>query len=116
MLRLVIQHPFLGLCRARLHRGAGRLVNPRGHFHPSVAQLETLTAPTHGGEWSGQQDLNLRPAVPKTAALPGCAIPRLSRNWIALSPMASKRPVFGLPPAAFAEKRSRNPVARGDAE
>jgi hypothetical protein len=30
-------------------------------------------------EWSGQQDLNLRPAVPKTAALPGCAIPRRSR-------------------------------------
>ena len=29
--------------------------------------------------WSGQQDLNLRPAVPKTAALPGCAIPRRSR-------------------------------------
>jgi hypothetical protein len=23
------------------------------------------TAPKHGGEWSGQQDLNLRPAVPK---------------------------------------------------
>src|SRR5580692_6623207 len=30
--------------------------------------------------WSGQQDLNLRPAVPKTAALPGCAIPRRSRH------------------------------------
>jgi hypothetical protein len=28
------------------------------------------------GRWSGQQDSNLRPAVPKTAALPGCAIPR----------------------------------------
>ena len=26
--------------------------------------------------WSGQQDLNLRPEVPKTSALPGCAIPR----------------------------------------
>lgn len=26
--------------------------------------------------WSGQQDSNLRPAVPKTAALPGYAIPR----------------------------------------
>src|ERR1700682_6122752 len=28
--------------------------------------------------WSGQLDSNQRPAVPKTAALPGCAIPRLS--------------------------------------
>ena len=26
--------------------------------------------------WSGRQDLNLRPEVPKTSALPGCAIPR----------------------------------------
>src|SRR4051794_2535083 len=30
--------------------------------------------------WSGQQDSNLRPAVPKTAALPGCAIPRSVEN------------------------------------
>jgi hypothetical protein len=27
--------------------------------------------------WSGQLDSNQRPAVPKTAALPGCAIPRI---------------------------------------
>src|ERR1700761_3887968 len=38
---------------------------------------------SHEGGWSGQQDLNLRPAVPKTAALPGCAIPRPVRYWIA---------------------------------
>lgn len=36
--------------------------------------------------WSGQQDLNLRPAVPKTAALPGCAIPRISRSEKAARP------------------------------
>src|SRR5258708_19485004 len=30
------------------------------------------------GRWSGQLDSNQRPAVPKTAALPGCAIPRKS--------------------------------------
>jgi hypothetical protein len=30
--------------------------------------------------WSGQQDLNLRPGVPKTPALPGCAIPRQGRG------------------------------------
>ena len=28
------------------------------------------------GEWSGRQDSNLRPTVPKTVALPGCATPR----------------------------------------
>ena len=28
--------------------------------------------------WSGRQDSNLRPPVPKTGALPGCATPRLA--------------------------------------
>ena len=28
--------------------------------------------------WSGRQDSNLRPTVPKTVALPGCATPRLN--------------------------------------
>jgi hypothetical protein len=27
-------------------------------------------------EWSGREDSNLRPTVPKTVALPGCATPR----------------------------------------
>src|SRR5271163_2896714 len=38
--------------------------------------------------WSGQQDSNLRPAAPKAAALPGCAIPRRSRLEIHLSAVA----------------------------
>src|SRR5579864_3435670 len=91
LLRLVIQHPLLGLGGAGLHRGAGGLVNAGGHevCNPSWRASETSAfAPNSGGRkscrseakaeggWSGQQDLNLRPAVPKTAALPGCAIPR----------------------------------------
>gem|GEM_PF-1966672 len=28
------------------------------------------------GQWSGREDSNLRPTVPKTVALPGCATPR----------------------------------------
>ena len=28
-------------------------------------------------EWSGREDLNLRPSAPKADALPGCATPRL---------------------------------------
>ena len=30
--------------------------------------------------WSGQQDLNLRPSVPQTDALPGCAMARDTFN------------------------------------
>src|SRR5580693_3891117 len=78
LLRLVIQDPFLGLGGPGLHRGAGGFVDSGGHG-PAIAE-----------KWSGQQDLNLRPGVPKTPALPGCAIPRRSRHWIAVSPAPSK--------------------------
>src|SRR5438874_398148 len=33
--------------------------------------------------WSGREDLNLRPPAPKAGALPGCATPRLNRNIVA---------------------------------
>ena len=33
---------------------------------------------TRGEEWSGREDLNLRPPGPEPGALPGCATPRLS--------------------------------------
>src|SRR5450631_2491191 len=36
--------------------------------------------------WSGQQDSNLRPEVPKTSALPDCAIPRMDVIGGAASP------------------------------
>src|SRR5580692_2282133 len=68
---LVIQHPFLGLGGAGLHRRAGWFIDSGGH------KRLPLDAPSRSeGGWSGQQDLNLRPGVPKTPALPGCAIPR----------------------------------------
>ncbi len=41
-----------------------------------------------GEEWSGREDLNLRPPGPEPGALPGCATPRLSgtsRVWEACS-------------------------------
>src|SRR5579872_1017939 len=41
--------------------------------------------------WSGQLDSNQRPAVPKTAALPGCAIPRSLEDLVDTMP--------GKPPA-----------------
>ena len=31
---------------------------------------------THRKEWSGREDLNLRPPGPEPGALPGCATPR----------------------------------------
>ncbi len=55
---------------------------------------------------SGQQlDSNQRPAVPKTAALPGCAIPRYFREapWIHASASLSKAPAQGFP------RRDRGP-------
>jgi hypothetical protein len=30
--------------------------------------------------WSGREDLNLRPPAPKAGALPGCATPRLEND------------------------------------
>jgi hypothetical protein len=44
--------------------------------------------------WSGQLDSNQRPAVPKTAALPGCAIPRISWSMIQLSRIMLQRYLF----------------------
>src|ERR1700756_676777 len=41
-------------------------------------------------QWSGQQDSNLRPEVPKTSALPGCAIPRFSLAWLTCEAVADK--------------------------
>jgi hypothetical protein len=30
-------------------------------------------------DWSGREDLNLRPPAPQAGALPGCATPRILR-------------------------------------
>src|SRR4249920_2914959 len=86
LLGLVVEHPFLALGGARLHRGAGWLVNAGGHGGSRGKAWNSSAEPVSSGwnrldtdqrlGWSGQQDSNLRPAVPKTAALPGCAIPR----------------------------------------
>src|SRR5499433_532569 len=67
LFRLVVEHPFLGLGCTGLHRGLRGLVDACDHGL-SLARARTT--------WSGQQDLNLRPGVPKTPALPGCAMPR----------------------------------------
>src|SRR5215470_19982466 len=41
--------------------------------------------------WSGQQDLNLRPGVPKTPALPGCAMPRQVQKGAETAPPLDTR-------------------------
>src|SRR5580698_8406047 len=93
LLRFVVQNPFLGVAGARLHRRARRFVDTSGHETGlcSANDIQGIWGCQRGGWWSGQQDLNLRPAVPKTAALPGCAIPRRVRLRIHASPNTSKR-------------------------
>src|SRR5438552_17154491 len=44
--------------------------------------------------WSGREDLNLRPPAPKAGALPGCATPRLSSD--SASTGCRKQPFRGL--------------------
>src|SRR6476620_1235359 len=58
---LVIEHPFLGLAGAGLHRSLRGLVDAGRHGLSLM-----LTVCRNAAAWSGQQDLNLRPGVPKT--------------------------------------------------
>ena len=50
-------------------------------FKSSVARKDSVLAPTlkffEEVNWSGREDLNLRPLAPHASALPGCATPRL---------------------------------------
>src|ERR1700704_4976355 len=71
---LVVEHPFLGLAGTGLHRSLRGLVDASRHVLSLALTVENAAA------WSGQQDLNLRPGVPKTPALPGCAMPRRCRR------------------------------------
>jgi hypothetical protein len=59
--------------RRAIHINTGLRTNPLPTRGTTAARKSPLSL---GFLWSGQQDSNLRPAVPKTAALPGCAIPR----------------------------------------
>lgn len=67
-----------------------RAVPPCGRDHTDNQRREEFPEQAHPPhawsllegflKWSGRQDSNLRPTVPKTVALPGCATPRLSRR------------------------------------
>src|ERR1700722_10434050 len=100
--------------RRAIHINTGLRTNPLPTRGTTAARKSPLSL---GFLWAGQQDSTLRPAVPKTAALPGCAIPRRSRlvdTWFApASQAACRRCVRSL---AFAENRTDDPVARLDAE
>jgi hypothetical protein len=60
--------------------------------------------------WSGQQDSNLRPGVPKTPALPGCAIPRQGRMG---EKHSCRRPEKTRIDTRFARQRQRMTWATG---
>ena len=48
-----------------------------GSLRASHSNRQSSCRATRAHHWSGRLDSNQRPAVPKTAALPGCATPRL---------------------------------------
>src|SRR6516165_8107071 len=60
---------------------------PLRPYHEQPVLREGLTPMSPGRTriyWSGHADSNRGPAVPKTAALPGCAIPRLPQNSVSI--------------------------------
>ena len=79
------------LARGRVFRRS-RLV--RGLLQRDKRKASYFRA-RHGGatvQWSGREDLNLRPQRPERCALPGCATPRLVRNG-SLCAMGSRRTI-----------------------
>src|SRR5512132_3157886 len=55
-------------------------------------RLRRVAATSFVQEWSGRQDVNLRPPDPQSGALPGCATPRLrSAGFSQKGPSPSRR-------------------------
>src|SRR5271157_363699 len=65
-------------------------------------------------EWSGREDLNLRPPAPKAGALPGCATPRLF-CFTDSKPLQTTEPrshaPFGADSAKTVSKLCQNPTS-----
>ena len=82
-----------------------------GRFPRDGTVAHSIQSGALSGIWSGQLDSNQRPAVPKTAALPGCAIPRSLENDVdtrlSLGRQGNRRPT-SMP----IKERMRYPVAR----
>jgi hypothetical protein len=74
-LRFEFENPGPAFGKARLGRRFRRGVNSCVHSRTTNGPGKAVKS-GRNCRWSGQQDLNLRPEVPKTSALPGCAIPR----------------------------------------
>src|SRR5260370_24115764 len=56
------------------HRTTNRL--------PSCSSSQGPVAHSERENWSGREDLNLRPLGPEPSALPGCATPRGGKGYI----------------------------------
>ena len=71
--------------RPKQPRNSARTTNR--NKHPNASERRSMISKSY---WSGQPDSNRRPEVPKTSALPGCAIPRFrpSLTW----PRAANKP------------------------
>ena len=75
---------------------------PPSHYPPK-RENGPRRAVAYGGYWSGRPDLNRRPPVPQTGALPDCATPRQARSL-----------ARGRPPSPTRGRRAR-PSIRGPA-
>ena len=67
--------------RGRFFNGRGERIRTSGLLLPKQTRYQAALRPDFknvllSSDWSGREDSNLRPAAPKTAALPGCATPR----------------------------------------
>src|SRR5689334_7410846 len=69
----------LSLSHGPLYCGA-----PEGNRTPDLRLRRPLLYPTEllAPNWSGRDDLNVRPPAPKAGALPGCATPRYVKQFI----------------------------------
>ena len=95
--------------RVRILSRRGKVARPRGFEPPtpssggwcsiqlSYRRASSITGGKDNQDWSGREDLNLRPPAPKAGALPDCATPReitlapRARNYVAGAPRSQRR-------------------------
>ncbi len=87
---------------------------PRGLLPRQMTSYSHSRAGTGWRNWSGREDLNLRPPAPKAGALPGCATPRLFASLI-LNHFQQRNhgamPSFGTNSAKTGSKLCQNPIS-----
>jgi hypothetical protein len=86
------------------HRGGG--VGLETSYVSAVEKpLASIIAKENKNEWSGREDLNLRPPGPEPGALPGCATPRPARAGGGKTPRRNLESTIG--PASHPDRENR---------